>query len=1031
MSCSYLFQSGKDPLLKELWEILKFYSKIEIDELRGGELNPNQLLERHYQELTRLQKIAFTEFKNEMSQFYLEPVYRIDSRESLKEHFSKLSTDSLNKFAFHCNIVNYSDGKCTKFTDRNYLIELLTFKYETVKTLLERVNLQPLYPDEQMLWYETKIPEDDWAGEDCLPLPKLNLQFLTLNDYLWRNFTLFLLESTYCIKSDIEDAITRLKPWMNELGDTNFSGWARMALPLKEFAVVTVGSTDVSTSNPKFVHADVTISTRMRESFKNEWLSLRRYDPIFLLQIQFDNIGSILHQEEFFPRKFGICSVRGAEIIGLINEEGKVVEEGVEFKPKGPTCCYRIALDPNQYKKDIDAGENGDHVYNHLNVILRRKPKENNFKAVLETIRMLMNTECLIPDWLGDIFLGYGDPVSAHPSKLKQDFDYIDFFDTFVDSEHIRKSYPDYEVKITQDSLPFWRLYFNGKTITAESYQQELCLYDRQKKVKLNRLRYTPKQIEAISLGIQNGLTLIVGPPGTGKTDVAVQIISTIFNTHPEQRTLIVTHSNQALNHIFEKIVNLNVDDLKLIRLGHGEEEMSTSADFGRRGRVNQVLARRLELIQQVIDLQKSMNIEGMFNHTCETALNFFKYQIKPRINAYLDSVNSEKTTESIFQHFPFTTFINTTIGGEIFPKSTFEENFNLSLEYIDYVDKMFTELMSYRPYELLRTVKDRSNYMVSKTCRVIAMTCVHAALKRRDLVDLKFQYDNIIMEESAQILEIETFIPLLLQNPYEGANRLKRIILIGDHNQLPPIIRNQAFQKYCNMEQSLFTRFIRLGVPYVELDQQGRCRPSICHIFDWRYNNLKTLPLILEKPEFKFSNPGFLFEYQLINVEDFNGVGESEPTRHFLQNLGEAEYAVSLYIYMRILGYPADKISILTTYNGQKNLIRDIVKKKCSSNPLIGEPKHVSTVDRFQGQQNDYIILSLVRTKTIGYIRDVRRLIVAMSRARLGLYVFARVSLFSCCHELVPSFQKLLQFPTKLHIVMDEKHPSNRAVII
>ena len=43
-------------------------------------------------------------------------------------------------------------------------------------------------------------------------------------------------------------------------------------------------------------------------------------------------------------------------------------------------------------------------------------------------------------------------------------------------------------------------------------------------------------------------------------------------------------------------------------------------------------------------------------------------------------------------------------------------------------------------------------------------MTCTHAALKRRDLVQLGFQYDNIMMEESAQILEIETFIPLLLQ---------------------------------------------------------------------------------------------------------------------------------------------------------------------------------------------------------------------------------------------------------------------------
>jgi len=48
---------------------------------------------------------------------------------------------------------------------------------------------------------------------------------------------------------------------------------------------------------------------------------------------------------------------------------------------------------------------------------MRRKPKENNFKAVLETIRNLMNTECVVPDWLQDILLGYGDPGAAHYTR--------------------------------------------------------------------------------------------------------------------------------------------------------------------------------------------------------------------------------------------------------------------------------------------------------------------------------------------------------------------------------------------------------------------------------------------------------------------------------------------------------------------------------------------------------------------------------------------------------------------------------------
>lgn len=64
--------------------------------------------------------------------------------------------------------------------------------------------------------------------------------------------------------------------------------------------------------------------------------------------------------------------------------------------------------------------------------------------------------------------------------------------------------------------------------------------------------------------------------------------------------------------------------------------------------------------------------------------------------------------------------------------------------------------------------------------------------------------------------------------------------------------------------------------------------------------------------------------------------------------------------------------------------------------------------MDKYQGQQNDYILLSLVRTKAVGHLRDVRRLVVAMSRARLGMYIFARAALFKNCFELTPAFNQV-----------------------
>lgn len=46
---------------------------------------------------------------------------------------------------------------------------------------------------------------------------------------------------------------------------------------------------------------------------------------------------------------------------------------------------------------------------------------------------------------------------------------------------------------------------------------------------------------------------------------------------------------------------------------------------------------------------------------------------------------------------------------------------------------------------------------------------------------------------------------------------------MIGDHHQLPPVVKNMAFQKYAHLDQSLFTRFVRLGIPYLELNAQVR----------------------------------------------------------------------------------------------------------------------------------------------------------------------------------------------------------------
>ena len=75
---------------------------------------------------------------------------------------------------------------------------------------------------------------------------------------------------------------------------------------------------------------------------------------------------------------------------------------------------------------------------------VRRKPKENNFKAIFDCLRDLMTTPLVVPEWLLDVLLGYGDPAAAAYWSLprKQQVEEYDFFDTFLDVSHVREAFP-------------------------------------------------------------------------------------------------------------------------------------------------------------------------------------------------------------------------------------------------------------------------------------------------------------------------------------------------------------------------------------------------------------------------------------------------------------------------------------------------------------------------------------------------------------------------------------------------------------
>ena len=790
---SALVRRPEGHLFSQLLDQLRFYARFEISNETGDQMTPKQTMEIHYDRIGSLQRAVFHKYPV-LRDFALATVTSIDDAAALKEKLAPLEKKTLFEIAeFLCLVPPSSEVPADEY-DKDFLMETLVYRHEKRESQLQELNEMPLYPTEEMIWDENIVPGEYYNGEGVLALPKLNLQFLTLQDYLYRNFKLFQLESTYEIRGDVEDVVMRLKPSRPEDGQVLFNGWARMAQPITSFSIVEVAKPNIGEKQPSRVRADVTLNLSLKESVKEEWQKLRKHDACFLLTVRppLNTVPGGYDYTDDFRRQVGLVCVRGCEVEGMLDENGRVIEEGPEPPPvmQGDTRVFRVLLDCNQYQQDMEkvaAAAGGEDVYETFNVLMRRKPKENNFKAVLETIRELMNSNCVVPDWLHDILLGYGDPAAAHYRNMDAPNEKLNFNDTFLSFDHLRHSFPTHDVKVgkdfsEKDLAPPFNITFDDApeeskkpSILVEPYRVRCRGPYPASTPKTNQVPFTPTQVEAIKSGMSPGLTMIVGPPGTGKTDVAVQIISNVYHSFPEQRTLIVTHSNQALNQLFEKIMALDIDERHLLRLGHGEEALETEKDFSRYGRVNYVLAKRIELLEQVKKLQETLGVYGDVAYTCETAGYFFLYEILSRWEEYQSKLVGDVRSEEIAERFPFTKFFSDVPGGKLFKGLDVDEDMETAESCWRYIQNVFTQLEEFRAFELLRSGLDRTRYLVVKEAKIVAMTCTHAALKRKELARMGFKFDNIIMEESAQILEIETFIPLLLQNAEDNFNRLKR----------------------------------------------------------------------------------------------------------------------------------------------------------------------------------------------------------------------------------------------------------------
>ena len=263
---------------------------------------------------------------------------------------------------------------------------------------------------------------------------------------------------------------------------------------------------------------------------------------------------------------------------------------------------------------------------------------------------------------------------------------------------------------------------------------------------------------------------------------------------------------------------------------------------------------------------------------------------------------------------------------------------------------------------------------------RVIASTLVGSA--NRLLDGMKF--GTLFIDEAAQALEAACWIPI---------RRATRVILAGDHCQLPPTIKSIAAMKG-GLDKTLMQRIVECKPEAVTLlKMQYRMNEDIMRFSsDWFYNGqVEAAPMVkyrgildLDKAIEWKDTSGNAYHEEFVG-DNFRRINKEEAQ---LTLLSLAEYFVRIG-RQRIIDERID-VGIISPYRAQVQYLRHLIKKTDFYKPFR-KIISVNTVDGFQGQERDIIVISMVRSNEegqIGFLRDLRRMNVAITRARMKLII-------------------------------------------
>ncbi|KAE8349387.1 SEN1 N terminal-domain-containing protein [Aspergillus coremiiformis] len=488
-----------------------------------------------------------------------------------------------------------------------------------------------------------------------------------------------------------------------------------------------------------------------------------------------------------------------------------------------------------------------------------------------------------------------------------------------------------------------------------------------------------PAQAKAIKSALDNdAFTLIQGPPGSGKTKTIVALVGALLsgalgnqgvtisrptgigNARPTPRTttskklLVCAPSNAAV----DELVMRFKQGVKTI---HGRHEKLSVIRLGRSDAIN----------TNVLDVTLDELVNARANQTSrkdsgERDLQKIYMEHKAADTAFKET--RSKLDQCRAQGLPVPVELEREF--ELLKKKKTQ----LSQEIDNARDKNHSAA---RDADLTRR---RIQQEIIDGAHVICATLSGSGHEM--FQNLSIEFETVVIDEAAQSIELSALIPLKY-----GCSKC---ILVGDPKQLPPTVLSKVASKF-QYEQSLFVRMQSNYPRDVHLlDTQYRMHPAISAyprnaFYEGKLQDGPNMAQLRARP---WHQSELLSPYRFFDVQ---GLHQSAAKGHSLVNMAELRVAMQLYerLVSDFRGFDfSGKIGIITPYKGQLRELKAHFAAKYGN--AIFSMIDFNTTDAFQGRESEVIIFSCVRAsnKGIGFLSDIRRMNVGLTRAKSSLWV-------------------------------------------